>query len=154
MKFYDEALRLIIPGRYHTAPSSPQKYPISRCCPACGSHEFHKTLSSITVAFVYDRQCKQCGTHYAPPPGKIWGAFCILAGLPLCLIFFGYFIHVIAAYLNLAADKTFHPTLSSLLCPLPFGLFGLICIWHGSVAFGFYRTTPVQRESKRRWGRR
>ena len=127
--------------RYRNSPSSPDRYPISRCCPACGSHAYASWLNSITVAFAHDRRCTQCGTYYTPPPGKIWGSLFLLTGLPLCLFFFAYFLHVIAAYLGLSADPSWHPNLTSLVCPLPFGLLGLACVRHGLVAFGVYRHT-------------
>jgi hypothetical protein len=144
-RLFDDAVLLLLPRftgrRYRNAPSSPDRYPISRCCPACGSHEYAPWLNSITVAFAHDRRCTQCGTYYTPPPGKIWGSIFLLTGLLLCLFFFGYILHVLAAYMGLSADKSWHPNLTSLVCPLPFALFGLACVWHGSVAFGFYRHT-------------
>ena len=104
------------------------KYPVSKCCPQCGSTEYSRQKTEATIAFASDRVCKSCQTRYTPPT-PVWAAI-VFIGIGFLLILVG----TIFAPLAISSFFFKHDPLASLgqsLRLIAIASVGILCLVFG-----------------------
>jgi hypothetical protein len=69
------------------------RYPISECCPRCGSREYTRRKPETAIAFSDDRVCNRCQARYTPPTPVWAGVVFILIGT--VLVAPSAFVHIV-----------------------------------------------------------
>ncbi len=54
------------------------QYPVSKCCPNCGSTSYQVKDPEGLIGFAYDRVCNKCHTRYTPPT-PWWAGYAFIA---------------------------------------------------------------------------
>ncbi len=97
--------------------------PICRVCPACGFTKYLRVEPSRLIAFVKDRQCKECFTRYARPT-PLWAK----------LFFICFGVLAIGGFLLSIVESLMNGNMPNPSAALP-ALWGLACINFGVISF-------------------
>jgi hypothetical protein len=119
------------------APGTKKVIAVSKVCPQCGGRAYKRVAPTGMMAFVSDRECKQCKTRYTPPT-PLWAAIIFLVlgavmagtfGLLCIPIMFRLFESSTNGQPNMGGPPNIDPC--GLVCPLSMCILGILSFVHG-----------------------